>query len=512
MNNTTINNKRIAKNTLLLYTRMFLVMAISLYTVRVVLNALGEVDYGVYNVVGGVVLMFSFLNSSLASASQRFFAFELGRNKPEKLKRTFGAMLYFYAIVCLLLLVGVECFGIWFLNNKLNIPLDRLSAANLVFQFSTLTFLVRMINTPFQALIIANEKMNVFAVVGIIEVALQLIMVLGLQYSNGDKLILYSILLTVNIIIVTSCYIIYAKKTFRECTLRPIYDRTIAKDIIKYSSWMMLYGFSEVFYVQGINMLLNIFFGTIVNSARAIAYQVYGAIKLFGVNFFKAVEPQMTKLYAQNDLKSSFFLLNTSSKLSFFLILVLSLPIITFAPYILKLWLKEVPEYTIVFTQLMLVDAMIGILGNPLGTMSRATGYIGKYSIIISLLYMANLPASYMFLKLGASPVSVFIVMIVLSIITVGARIILLKDQIFEFSIISYMKEAILPICIVGGGITLLYLVFSQIVIDSIFDFLLYSSLLVLLSLICCYFLGLTRNEKYLVVKIIKQAKRKSYE
>lgn len=491
---------------------MLLVMAISLYTVRVVLNVLGEVDYGVYNVVGGVVLMFSFLNSSLASASQRFFAFEIGRNNPEKLKKTFGAMLLFYVIICLLLWVGVECIGVWLLNNELNIPLNRLNAANYVFHFSVLTFLVRMINTPFQALIIANEKMDVYAAVGILEVVGQLIIVLGLQYINGDGLIIYSILSTINVMIITLCYVIYAKKTFNECTLRPVYENSIAKDIGRYSGWMMLYGFSEVFYVQGINILLNIFFGAVVNSARAIAYQVYGAIKLFGVNFFKAVEPQMTKLYAQNEQKSSFILLNASSKLSFFLIFILSMPIITYAPYILRLWLKEVPENTIIFTQLMLVDAMIGILGNPLGTLSRATGKIGKYSIVISLLYMANLPVSYIFLKVGTSPISVFIVMIILCIVTICVRIILLKEQLNGFSIQLYIKKTILPICIIGGVGIFIYVTFSSILINSIYSFLFNSSILLVLSLTCCYILGLNNREKKIVNEIFKRLVPKKYE
>ena len=499
------NNKRIARNTILLYIRMLLVMGISLYTVRVVLNILGEVDYGIYNVVGGIVLMFSFLNASLASASQRFFAFEIGKNNSEKLKKTFGAMLYFYIIVCVILLVSVEVCGVWFLNEKLNIPTERVYAANCVLQFSILTFIVRMVNTPFQAIIIANEKMNVYAVVGILEVVLQLAMVLLLKFIGGDYLIVYSILITINVLMVSLSYIIYAKRNFKECTLMPIINKGIAIEITKYSSWMMLYGFSEVSYVQGINMLLNIFFNTTVNAARAIAYQIYGAIKLFGVNFFKAVEPQMTKLYAKNELEQSIFLLIASSKLSFYLILVLSLPVITHASYILHLWLGEVPNYSVPFTQLMLVDAMIGILGNPLGTMSRATGKIGKYSMIISLLYMANLPISYLFLKLGYGSICVFWIMIVLCVITVFIRMVLLKEQITEFSVFRYLNEAIKPITYVCLFALLTFLIFSQLSIDSLSELILSSLSIALLSIIGCYVLGLKKSEKMYAIIVAKR-------
>lgn len=499
------NNKRIAKNTFLLYVRMLLVMGISLYTVRVVLYVLGEEDYGIYSVVGGIVLMFSFLNSSLASASQRFFAFELGRNDLEKLGKIFGAMLFFYVIVCFVLLILVEVCGVWLLNEKLNIPASRMYAANIVLQFSILTFIIRMINTPFQAIIIANEKMNVYALVGILEVLFQFVIVQLLKFSSGDCLVQYAILITINVLITSLCYILYAKHNFKECTLKPIIDKKIIIEICKYSSWMMVYGFSEVAYIQGINMLLNIFFNATVNAARAIAYQVYGAIKLFGLNFFKAVEPQMTKLYSNGELNRSFSLLIASSKYSFYLILVLSLPIITHASFVLHIWLgEEIPNFTVPFTQLMLIDAMIGILGNPLGTMSRATGRIGKYSIIISLMYLINLPISYLFLKLGYSSICVFWIMILLCAVTILLRIILLKDQICDFSILRYLNEVIRPVLYICLFSSLIYIIFSHLCIDDMYGFILSSLSIVTLTLIGCFFLGLSALEKKYAIKYAK--------
>ena len=506
---TNANSKRIARNTMMLYIRMLLVMGISLYTVRVVLNFLGEVDYGIYNVVGGIVLMFSFLNSSLASASQRFFSFELGKNGALNLKQLFSSMLFFYIIVCLVLFLIVEVVGIWFLNNKLNIPDDRITAANYVFHFSVLTFILRMINTPFQAFIIAQEQMSVYAIIGIIEVVLQLVLVFCLNIFGGDSLIIYSILVAVNIFIVTTSYIIYCKVKYSDCTLIPSYDKDLAKDISKYSGWMMLYGFSEVFYVQGINMLLNMFFDVVVNSARAIAYQVYGAIKLFGVNFFKAVEPQLTKQYAHKNTEEAFSLMIASSKLSFYLILLLSMPIICYAPYVLKIWLIVVPDHAVVFSQLMLIDAIIGILGNPLGTLSRATGVIGKYSVVISVLYMSNMPLAYICLKMGAPATSVFVVMIILCIVTLVARLVLLKEQIPSFSTNGYFKHVIKPITIISLFSVGLYFGFIQIEVTNFLQFLGCSLMIIMCVLFLCYVIGISKAERNLVNSIIKRYMKK---
>jgi O-antigen/teichoic acid export membrane protein len=317
------NNKRIARNTLLLYFRMLLTMAVSFYTVRVVLDTLGVRDYGIYNVVGGVVTMFSFLSATMASASQRFFAFEIGRKNFEQLKKTFGITMTIYFIIGLVILILAETVGLWFLNTRMTIPLERLEAARWVYQFSILSFMVTMFSIPYNAAIVAHERMNAYAYVSIMEVLLKLGAVYMLVAFSFDKLKLYSILIFVVISITSMTYRIYCRKNFEECRVSFYWEKGLFKEIVTYSGWNLFGALASIFNNQGINIMLNLFFGPVVNAAQAIAYQINTAINQFVQNFLMAARPQITKYYANGELEQMLKLVFQSSKISFFLLFIM---------------------------------------------------------------------------------------------------------------------------------------------------------------------------------------------
>ena len=313
------NSKRIAKNTLMLYFRQILIMLVSLYTVRVVLNVLGAEDYGIYNVVAGVVTMFSFLSGAMATASQRYFSFDLGKNDTEHLKTTFSVTFQIYLLLAFAIIVLAETVGLWFVNNKLVIPAERMNAANWIFQAAIVSFLLTLITTPYMACIIAHENMNVYAYVSIVEAGLKLAIVFLLKVLPYDKLIVYGLLLASVALINTSIYRLYCHKHYSECKFRFVKDRLLFKEIISYSGWNLFGTVANVAKNQIINILLNIHFGAIVNAARGIASQVNVAVSSFGQNFTTALRPPIIKSYASNEKESAFSLVFRGRKFTFFL-------------------------------------------------------------------------------------------------------------------------------------------------------------------------------------------------
>lgn len=407
-------------------------MLVSLYTSRVVLQALGVEDYGIYNVVGGVVAMFSLLSGSLSAAVSRFLTFELGRNDLVRLRKVFSSALCVHALLALFVLVLSETLGLWFLNYQMNIPADRMIAANWVFQFSLFSFLLGLFSVPYNASIISHERMGIFAFVGIGDTLLQLGIVLFIAFGGIclDKLIVYASLLVVKGMLFQLFYFYYCRKSFKECRFKLSLDKQLLKEMTGFAGWNFIGASSAILRDQGGNILLNLFYGPALNAARGVANQVSNAIGSFVGNFMIALNPQITKSYAAAEYGYTFSLIFRGARFSYYLLLWLALPVLLNTQYILSIWLNVVPEHTILFVQLVLVFSMCETISNPLITVMLATGKIRNYQIVVGGLQMMNFPLSYIFLKMGFLPEIIVMVAISLSLICLGARLILLRDMI----------------------------------------------------------------------------------
>lgn len=502
------NNKRIAKNTLLLYFRMLLNMGVSLYTVRVVLETLGVVDYGLYNVVGGVVTMFSFLSNTMASASQRFYAFELGRGDMLQLKRTFSMTLQIYFLLAIIILLFAETIGLWFLNTQMTIPIARMDAARWVYQFSILSFMMTMFTTPYNALIIAHERMTVYAWVSILEVVLKLLIVYVLVLFDYDKLKLYAVLMFLVTTFITFVYRTYSKRKFKECGYSYYWDSILFKEIASYSGWNLFGAVAGIFQGQGINLILNMSFGPIVNAARGIAYQVNSAVNQFVLNFVIATRPQITKYYAIGDKDKMLTLVFRSSKFSFLLLFILSIPFLLETNFIFKIWLKEIPDYVVLFTRLVLVSTLIDSLSYPLMAAAQATGKIKTYQAVVGSIMLLNLPLSFLFLKIGYSAPVVFYISIFNSIICLFFRLLMLNRMI-NLSVIGYLSKVILPLICVTIVSYIFPLLLSNQMEFGFVRFLTVSTIALFCTLISIFFLGLSYMERIYSIQILKKIKGK---
>jgi len=493
------NNKRIAKNTILLYFRMLLTMGVSLYTSRIVLNTLGVEDFGIYNVVGGVVIMFSFLNSSMSSATQRFLSFELGKGDYAQLKKVFSMSVNIHAVIAIAIFILAETIGLWFLNAKLNIPEGRMEAANWVYQFSVLSFMLTVMGVPYNATIIAHERMNVYAWVSIIEVVLKLAIVFALVWFGVDKLKLYAVLVLGVTIVTWTIYRFYCKQHFAESKYRFAWDRSLFKTLMNYAGWNLFGNTAAVAYNQGINIMLNIFFGPVINASRGIAYQVNGAVSGFVSNFQMSMNPQIVKSYAANDIKYMHQIIFQGAKFSFFLLLILSLPILLETEIILKTWLKIVPEYTVIFTRLAIINVLIDCVSGPLMTAAQASGRIKKYQAIVGGLLLLILPISYLFLKLGFPPQSTLFVSISISVIALFARLIIISPLV-NLSIITFVRSVILRVLLVAGVSVIFPLIVKQSIGNEFLQFFIVCISSVLSVVLSIYWLGL-RVEEQLFMK-----------
>jgi len=499
-----INRKRIARNTALLYFRMLLIMVISLFTVRIVLQTLGVEDYGIYNVVAGIVVMFSFLSNTMASSSQRYFAFELGKEDYLRLKKVFSISLMVYFGIALVVLLLAETLGLWFLNTKMTIPPNRMEAANWIYQFSIFSFLITIITIPYNAVIIAREKMGIYAYVSIIEAALKLLIVYLLVFFSFDKLKLYGILLFGVTLIITGIYRTYCRKKYEECRFQFYRDKDFFKELIGYSGWNLYGALAGVFKNQGINILLNIFFGPIVNAARGVAFQVNSAINQFVSNFYTAVHPQITKSYAVGERKEMMNLVFQSSKFCFYLMLFLSVPVLIETPFILKLWLTELPDYVVIFTRLVILNTLIDAMSYPLITAAQATGKIMKYQLIVGSMLFLNLPLSYILLKFGLPPEITLYVSIVISILCLFMRAFMLRSMV-GMSVRAYFTDVIL----IAFSVSVISLVLPVIIYINLEENLIRLLIVTVVSLlstgISIWFLGLSKNERGFFIRQINK-------
>lgn len=492
-----IDGNRIAKNTLLLYLRMLFQLGIALYTSRAVLNALGVIDFGIYNVVGGIIVIFSFLNNAMASSTQRFLVYHLGTNDSRKLKQIFSSAIIIHFVMAVVVVGLAEIMGLWFLQAKMIIPMERLEVAKWVFHLSVISSAITILSVPYNAAIIANERMGAFAAISIIETLLKLCVAIFISFCNGDRLLWYAGLLLGVSVIVRTIYGVYCSKSFPEAKLIfPRNNKLLYKEMTSFAGWSLVGNLSVVGYTQGINLLLNIFFGPAINAARGIAIQVQNAVYGFVRSFQTAVNPQITKSYAIGDLKSMHLLIYRSSKLSFYLTLMLSLPIIIETPYVLSLWLNIVPDYTVAFCRLTFISCMIESISNPFMIGASATGKIKKYHLIIGSILLLIVPVSYIFLKLGFEPIIVYIIDILIQFIAQIIRLFLCR-HLFSLNILFYIKDVISRIV----GVAVLSVVFS-LLIDSLFIEINFINAIVVAFFsfisvcVVSYVIGLTKSER----------------
>lgn len=489
-------------------------MIVGLYATRIVLQALGEENYGIYNVVGGIVVMFSFLSRVLASASQRYFAFELGRDNKERLNHVFSITLILYIIVILLIVVAAEIFGLWFLETQSTIPDERMLAAKWILQFSIVSFSVTLFTTPYQADIIAHEQMNVYAYIGFLEAGLQLILALVLKFSSFSKdiLIIYGLFVLFNSLITHGSYIVYALRKYEESHFKRFWDVKLAKEIISFSGWNIFGAIAGVARSQGINMLINVYFSPAINAARGVAYQINNAINQFANNFYTAVRPQVTKNYAKGDLDATLSLVFSSSKMTYYLLLFVAVPIMVYAAPILELWLTVVPEHTLLFTELVIIVALVDSISHPLMTLAQATGKIALYQAVVGTLLMLNLPISYFFLRKGYPAESTMIIAIIIAIISLFARLVILR-RLVAFPIRKYLVQVILRISIptvLSLGLVYLTKVCLYPSSNSMVLFLLKVAIAVVLTVLIIFFTGLDKNEKEMAWGLIRKRIHKS--
>lgn len=498
------NYKRIAKNTIMLYFRMLLIMLVSLYTVRALLATLGQEDYGLYNVIGGIVVMFSFLTHVLSSASQRFFAYEIGKADYTKLSKTYSVMLILYAIVVAIVILLAETIGLWFFHNKMTIPVERMYAAEFVYQFSILSFCWKVITAPHQAIIIANEKMGVYAYVGIAEVLLQLILVLLLVKLPGDSLIAYSVLMFVIVFIINSIYIIYSRIKYKQIRFVAKWDKELATNVVSYSGWTLFGAIASICRSQGLNIILNVYFTPFVNAARGVAHNVNSSVSSFAGNFYTAVRPQIVKYYAQRDFDACFKLVFRSTKFSYYLLMLFIVPIFCYTPEILTLWLKDYPEYAVIFTRLIMITALIDALGNPIITFNQATGDIKLFQIVISLIFMANVPLSIVAFEMGAGPKTAFIISICISIVAMMARLVISSFK-HHFPLGKYVKEVLMPLAIVTLLSIIVAVLWTYININpsKIYGLIINVSILMISIGLLSVFLGFNKTERQFALSFI---------
>lgn len=496
----TTNNKRIAKNTLLLYFRMLLMMIVSLYTSRIVLNALGVEDFGIYNVVGGVVAMFTIISGSLSAAISRFITFELGRGDSKNLKKIFSAAVTIQLFLSLLIVILIESVGVWFLNTKMTIPTDRLIAANWVLQFSIITFVVNLISVPYNAMIIAHERMSAFAYISIFEAVGRLTIAFLIVVSPIDRLVFYAILMCVVAVIVRILYGRYCNKHFSECTYKFHWDEKILKSMFGFAGWNFIGAASSVLRDQGGNIVINLFAGPTVNAARGISVQVNNAITGFVQNFMTALNPQITKSYASGNENYMLTLIYQGARLSFYMLLFLSLPVLINTHYILGLWLKIVPEHAVHFVQLTLLFAMSESISNPLITAMLATGNIRNYQIVVGGLQMLNLPISYYLLRMGCIPETVMIVAICISQCCLAARLFMLRNMI-GLSVKTYLKKVYGNVVLVTISSSILPLVLTNCMEESFFKFILLSFISAICTGFAIYYVGCNKTERHFVTE-----------
>lgn len=504
------NNKRIAKNTLFLYLRMFLIMAVSLYTSRVILQTLGVDDYGVYNVVGGFVTMLAYLNSVFVDATQRFLSFTLGENNLGKLRKVFTTSISIHFIIAGIILLFAETFGLWFVNCKLNIDPERLVAANWVYQCSIISLVITIINVPHRACIVSHEHMHIYAYISIVEVLLKLGIVFLLLALPYDKLIAYAVLHLIASIVIPIWYTIYSIKHFEESRVGFGIEKSVFKEMFSYAGWVLVGNLGFSFKDQLSNIIMNLFLGTAINAARGIAGQVNGIITSFANNFMMALSPQITKQYAAGDIEQSQKLVCAGARYSFYLMAIVSIPIILNIDYILHLWLGIVPDYTSEFVVITLIAAIYYASTKTLTVAIQATGDIKWFQIGISAIMLLEIPIAYVVLKLQLQPHYALLPAIFTTIIGLFYRLFILKKQVPAYGIRRFVMIVFIRCSLLMLASYIISVLFCRLFSESFLTLIITSLFSCLVSCILIYFFGINQQERKVVngfvnTKILKR-------
>lgn len=506
MSDISSNNRLIAKNTLFLYFRMFVTMLVGLYTSRVVLQALGFEDYGIFNIVGGVVVLFSFINSAMTTGTQRHLSYELGKKEAGDIAKIYSVCLNMHLYTAIVFFVLAETLGLWLVKTQLNIPIERMGAANWVYQFSILSCLVSIIRVPDNALILAYERMSFFAYMGVIEVVLKLLIVYVLFIFNCDKLIFYSILLLLTTLLINAAYRIYCLRWFRNVKWIKVRDRSKYKEIFSFTGWAIFGSVANIGLQQGINIIANVFYGVTLNAAIGIANQINGQVTTFFNGFQQALNPQLIMAQAEGNRQRQYSLICTSSKFSCFIMLPIAIPVIANLDYILTLWLGEFPPHTASICALVIVDAVLGSLIGPLWVTIFATGKIKKYQLVISLFLLLNIPCSYISSRFYMEPEMMFVIRIIINIFCLGIRLWFLHKQIL-LDMKNFVHKVLYPVGLVLSLVILPVTLLPEelLVARNIATLLLQSLSICLYTMIVICIVGLTSTEKIYIWRIIKQ-------
>lgn len=499
------SNKTIIKNTIFLYTRLIFILFVSLYTTREILSALGVVDYGIYNVVAGFVSMFAFLNTSMINSIQRFYNYEKGKGSGDGIRAVYNMSIRIQVLIGIITLVLLEVIGVWYINSKMVVPADRLLSANCVFQFSSFSLLLVILQIPYSAAIVSYERMDYFALVGIFDAIVKLVVAISLPYATSDKLILYGFFMFLISVMNFLMYFIYSRYNFKELSFEKGFNKQLFLKLSSFSGWNLFDTFAFVVQGQGLNLLMNSFFGPVVNAARGIAYQIQSTIYSFSSNLSTAFKPQLVESYAQLDLSRTKSLFYSMSKACFFMQYILSVPIILNLEYIFSIWLgSNIPEHTLSFTKLVLINTIINSFNMPMSQVVQATGEIKIYQVLRSLILTLVLPLSYFAVKFYCIPEVVFYAVILITILLQPLSLLLLH-RVFKFRYKDYLKRVTLP-CVFCAFLiwTLTVLITNHLEIG--FTKLMSTIIIVVLVSV---FLGLTvmlsKDERYLVYSFIKK-------
>ena len=508
MSNNTQSDTRIAKNTMFLYFRMLLTMAIGLFTSRIVLQVLGAENYGIYTLVGGVVILFTFINNSLLSGTQRFLSYELGKDEPN-VKEVFSSCFRLHLILSVLFLIAAETIGLWFVNTQLVIPEGRLHAANWVYQFSVITCVINIVRCPLNAALISYERMGIYAYIGIIEAILKLTVAYLLYVSPIDKLISYAILTFASMLIILAINTIYTIKKLPEIKLVKIPNKSLMKEVINFSKWTILGSLANVGMEQGLSIIINFFYGVIGNAAVGVANQVNSHIVGFVSNFQVALNPQLTKNEASKDRERQYALIHKSAKFSFFIMLFLAVPIVLNLDYILHIWLGDYPAHTTSICMFVILGVLIETLSGPLWVSIFATGKIRTYQIVISIILLMNIPLAFVVGKLGLPPAAIYATRASIFIFTLTTRLLYLK-KLINLSIHEFAKKVLYPIILVSLPLfALIFIKYQYIPNTDLISFLIESIAIVLIETVLIGWFGLNKSERTFISKtILKKIKR----
>lgn len=495
--------KQIAKNTAVLYVRMIITMLITLYSSRIVLQALGVYDFGLYNVVGGVVALLSFLRTSLTSSTQRFISFELGRNNIEQLKKVFSISVSTHILISIIILIIAETLGLWFLNTQIQIPEGREYAANWIYQFSVISLCVSAITVPYDADVISHERMTYYAIVTIFEAILKLLFAYLLFIFEYDKLILYGGLMMLVNFIELFLYWAYCRKNFSETKYEFCYDKDLFRKIFSFSGWTIIGQLSVVGANQGTSVLINIFHSVVANAAMGIAQQVNNALSSLTANFQTAFQPQLTKSYASNDYEYLNSLICKAAKISFFLLFLVSLPIMMNIDFVLELWLGSVPKYANDFCILFILASLFNAISAPLWISIYATGKIKDYQIVVSCVFFADIIIVYLlFYYYDCQPTIAMLVKAAINFIVIFIRLYFTQKRIPKFSTTYYLKNVLVPACVITCLMAVLcILILSQEL--SIYEKILSNLGIITISFALTAFIGFSKSERTSILSTI---------